>query len=226
MTSGSSTSRHPVRSATRVAEQEVVVAPDQVDRHAGGDGLGQRGLDLGVGCAVVVVSEPQVEHVAEEVEPLRPPHGTGKKFRERGDRAGPVRREMDIAGEQEHYGRVGCVTVGPEGERAGSDIGCAAGRGARHDSRGRRERRDRARLVREKDRGVVVPGDLAGTAPTLLVSEFDGRRACSTPHSVDASGSVPFRDPRRERSEDAAFPLLRACCTAPGCRLGSRRRSR
>ena len=41
----------------------------------------------GWGGAIVVVAEPQVEHVAEEVEPLRAPHRTGEKVSELGDRA-------------------------------------------------------------------------------------------------------------------------------------------
>ena len=43
----------------RIAEQKVVIAADQVDGNTGGDGLGKRGLDLGVGRAVVIVAEPQ-----------------------------------------------------------------------------------------------------------------------------------------------------------------------
>ena len=84
-----------------------MVAPDHVDGHAGGDGLGERGLDFGVRRAVIVVAQPQVEHVTEEVETIRPPRRSGEELEEGGDRVGPMLGEMDVAGEQEHYGDVG-----------------------------------------------------------------------------------------------------------------------
>ena len=54
---------------------------------------------------------------------MRPPRGTGEKLHECGDRAGSMRREMDVACEQEHQGSAGCIPVGPEGVRGGSNIG-------------------------------------------------------------------------------------------------------
>ena len=71
----------------------------------------RRGFDLGVGRAVVVVAEPQVEHVPEEVEVARLPDGPGQKRLECRHGLGAVRGEMYVAREQEHHARFGAGAV-------------------------------------------------------------------------------------------------------------------
>ena len=210
-----------------VAEQEVVIAADQIDGNAGGDGLGQSGFDPGVGRAIVVVAEPQIEHVAEEVEPIRPPPGAGQELRERGDRAGTVRGEMDVAREQEHYGGVGCITMGRREYERGrtSSERWASGR---------------AMIVAGVARGEFVSdsfwrmtatsrsrGAVAGTAPTRLVPEVHGRGACFAPQSSSASGFVLVpRCVRRDRLENVTFRRLEALCASPRRPFGKGARPR
>ena len=86
MTCGSSMSRQPVRSA-KASPSRKSWLPRIRSTGTSAETVSASAASIsGMGRAGVVVPEPQIEHVAEEVEPIRPPHGAGEKPQERRDR--------------------------------------------------------------------------------------------------------------------------------------------
>ena len=97
---------HPAALSEFAGHHEVAVAVHEIDRHAGIDHGFQRLRDLLIEGRAVVVADPGLEHIAEQVERLCLPRPSRKEGQQDGGQVRPGFVEMQIGDEQRGHATV------------------------------------------------------------------------------------------------------------------------